>query len=84
MSKTTNNLNTTTFGKTPRPYLNSDLIEAIGATYQSTEELSIIDGAKKHGPFDIIFEATVFAGGIREHAGVGQEWRACFIQRNGW
>src|SRR6266567_552571 len=34
---------------------------AIGATYQSTEELSIIDGAKKYGPFDIIFEATGFS-----------------------
>jgi threonine dehydrogenase-like Zn-dependent dehydrogenase len=51
----------TTFGKTPRPYLNSDLIEAIGANYQSTEELSIADGAKKFGPFDIIFEATGFS-----------------------
>src|ERR687885_2226785 len=44
----------TTFGKTPKPYLNSDLIEAIGATYQSTDDLSILDGAKKYGPFDII------------------------------
>src|SRR4026208_1921639 len=51
----------TTFGKTPKPYLNSDLIEAIGATYQSTEELSILEGAKKYGPFDIIFEATGFS-----------------------
>src|SRR5438128_9879355 len=41
-------LQVTTFGKTPNPYLNSDLIEAIGATYQSTQELSILDGAKKY------------------------------------
>src|SRR5499425_1830778 len=54
-------LQVTTFGKTARPYLNSDLIEAIGATYQSTEELSILEGAKKYGPFDIIFEATGFS-----------------------
>ncbi len=51
----------TTFGKTAKPYLNSDLIEAIGATYQSTDELSILEGAKKYGPFDIIFEATGFS-----------------------
>jgi len=51
----------TTFGKTPKPYLNSDLIEAIGATYQPTDELSILEGAKKSGPFDIIFEATGFS-----------------------
>lgn len=54
-------LQVTVFGKTPKPYLNSDLIEAIGATYQSTEELSIMDGAMKYGPFDIIFEATGFS-----------------------
>jgi threonine dehydrogenase-like Zn-dependent dehydrogenase len=54
-------LQVTTFGKTPGPYLNSDLIEAIGANYQSTGELSILEGAKKYGPFDIIFEATGFS-----------------------
>ena len=54
-------LQVTTFGKTQKPYLNSDLIEAIGARYQSTEEVSILDGAKKHGPFDIMFEATGFS-----------------------
>src|SRR6516162_7833637 len=37
-------LQVTTFGKTCKPFLNSDLIEAIGATYQSTEELSILEG----------------------------------------
>ncbi len=54
-------LQVVTFGKTPKPYLNSDLIEAIGGTYLSTDELSILDGAKKYGPFDIIFEATGFS-----------------------
>ena len=54
-------LQVTTFGKTPKPYLNSDLIEAIGATYQSTEELPLLEATKKYGPFDIIFEATGFS-----------------------
>lgn len=54
-------LQVTTFGLNPKPYLNSDLIEAIGATYQSTKEMSILEGAKKYGPFDIIFEATGFS-----------------------
>ena len=54
-------LQVTTFGLTPRPYLNSDLIEAIGAKYQSTKEMSLIDGATQYGPFDIIFEATGFS-----------------------
>jgi threonine dehydrogenase-like Zn-dependent dehydrogenase len=47
-------LQVTTFGKTPKPYLNSDLLEA-------TDELSILESAKKYGPFDIIFEATGFS-----------------------
>jgi threonine dehydrogenase-like Zn-dependent dehydrogenase len=54
-------LQVTTFGLNPKPSLNSDLIEAIGATYQSTKEMSILEGAKKYGPFDIIFEATGFS-----------------------
>lgn len=54
-------LEVTTFGLTPKPYLNSDLIEAIGATYETTKDVSIFEGAKKHGPFDIIFEATGFS-----------------------
>src|SRR5882757_9025271 len=32
-------LRVTTFGLKPRPYLNSDLLEAIGATYQTTKEM---------------------------------------------
>jgi threonine dehydrogenase-like Zn-dependent dehydrogenase len=51
-------LDVTVFGRTPRPYLNSDLIEALGARYESTATLPILDGARKHGPFDLIFEAT--------------------------
>ena len=51
-------LEVTVFGRTPRPYLNSDLIEALGARYQSTAEMPIMDGAAAHGPFDLILEAT--------------------------
>src|SRR5438876_7061159 len=51
-------LQVTTFGLNPKPYLNSDLIEALGARYESTRELSILDGAREYGPIDLIFEAT--------------------------
>jgi len=54
-------LDVTTFGLTRKPYRNSDLIEAIGARYESTADLSITDGARKYGPFDIIFEATGYS-----------------------
>jgi len=54
-------LDVTTFGKTRKPYLNSGLIEQLGARYESTADLPIADGAKKYGPFDLIFEATGFS-----------------------
>lgn len=54
-------LDVTVFGRNEKPYLNADLVEAIGARYETTTALPIIEGAKKHGPFDIIFEATGFS-----------------------
>jgi threonine dehydrogenase-like Zn-dependent dehydrogenase len=51
-------LEVTVFGRTAKPYLNSDLIEALGARYESTSDVSILDGAARFGPFDLIFEAT--------------------------
>jgi threonine dehydrogenase-like Zn-dependent dehydrogenase len=56
----------TTFGRTPRPYLNSDLLEAIGVRYRTTAELPLVEAAGKHGPFDIIFEATGSSGVVFE------------------
>jgi threonine dehydrogenase-like Zn-dependent dehydrogenase len=43
------------------PYRNSDLIEELGATYVSTQDLSIKEAAEQHGPFDLIVEATGFS-----------------------
>src|SRR3989475_6519021 len=40
-------LQVTTFGLSRKPYLNSDLIEAIGARYESTVDVPILDGARK-------------------------------------
>src|SRR5712671_5367327 len=45
-------LQVTTFGLNPKPYLNSDLIEAIGARYLSTKDIPIAEAAKQNGPFD--------------------------------
>ena len=50
------------FGKIPREgYLNADLCAEIGATYDSTMEISITDAAKKYGAFDIILECTGYS-----------------------
>jgi threonine dehydrogenase-like Zn-dependent dehydrogenase len=51
----------TAFGRTPKPYLNSDLVEALGARYISTQDESLTAAAAKYGPFDLIYEATGFA-----------------------
>ncbi|PYS98309.1 MAG: glucose dehydrogenase [Acidobacteria bacterium] len=50
-----------TFGKTRKPYLNSDLVENVGATYITTDDISVADYAKQNGAFDLIFEATGYS-----------------------
>jgi len=51
-------LDVTTFARTNKPYLNADLIEELGARYISTKDTPLLDAAKEHGPFDLIFEGT--------------------------
>jgi threonine dehydrogenase-like Zn-dependent dehydrogenase len=43
------------------PYLNSDLIEELGGTYVSTQDVTPAQAAEEHGPFDLMFEATGFS-----------------------
>ncbi|HEX6124066.1 MAG TPA: glucose 1-dehydrogenase [Pyrinomonadaceae bacterium] len=50
-----------TFGRTPKPFLNSDLIEELGAEYVSTADVPVQEYASEHGAFDIIFEATGYS-----------------------
>jgi glucose 1-dehydrogenase len=54
-------LDVTVFGLRPAPYLNADLLALIGARYVSTAATPVVDGARKFGPFDIIFEATGYS-----------------------
>jgi len=54
-------LQVTTFGLSRKPYLNSNLVEAIGARYESTADVPILDAARRYGPFDLIFEATGYS-----------------------
>jgi threonine dehydrogenase-like Zn-dependent dehydrogenase len=51
-------LQVTTFGRTAKPYLNADLLDAVGARYVNTAERSIGDIVSADGPFDLIFEGT--------------------------
>jgi glucose 1-dehydrogenase len=45
----------------PAPYRNSELIEELGGSYVSTQETTLPDAARDHGPFDIVIEATGFS-----------------------
>jgi threonine dehydrogenase-like Zn-dependent dehydrogenase len=51
-------LEVTAFGRTSKPYLNADLLQAIGVRYINTAEREVADAAEKFGPFDLIFEGT--------------------------
>jgi threonine dehydrogenase-like Zn-dependent dehydrogenase len=48
----------TVFSRTQPPSLKSELAEAVGARYSSTQERTLQDVAHDLGPFDIVFEAT--------------------------
>ncbi len=54
-------LEVTTFAKAQRPYINSDLVEAIGAKYLSSAQSSFLEAAAENGPFDLIFEASGYS-----------------------
>jgi threonine dehydrogenase-like Zn-dependent dehydrogenase len=48
-------------GRTARPYVNAELLEAIGARYLSTSDVSIAQASEMHGPFDLILEGTGYS-----------------------
>jgi threonine dehydrogenase-like Zn-dependent dehydrogenase len=54
-------LEVTVLSRTPKPYLNSDLVEALGARYEAVTDLPPLEAAQRCGPFDLIFEATGYS-----------------------
>ena len=54
-------LEVTSFGKQSGPSLNLDLLTQLGVRYISTNDLSILEAAKRFGPFDLMFEATGYS-----------------------
>jgi len=51
-------LDVVTFGRTPQPYFNADLVTELGARYVNTAETSLTEASRHFGPFDLMFEAT--------------------------
>jgi threonine dehydrogenase-like Zn-dependent dehydrogenase len=50
------------FGRETRDgYLNAELCEAIGATYDSTAEISVEQSTEKYGQYDLVFECTGYS-----------------------
>jgi threonine dehydrogenase-like Zn-dependent dehydrogenase len=50
------------FGKDARAgYLNAELCEAIGATYDSTMETTVTASTEKYGQYDLVFECTGYS-----------------------
>jgi threonine dehydrogenase-like Zn-dependent dehydrogenase len=54
-------LDVVTLGLNPAPYLNSNLVEELGARYVSTKDISLRQASEKYGPFDIIVEGTGYS-----------------------
>jgi threonine dehydrogenase-like Zn-dependent dehydrogenase len=51
----------TVFARDRKPSRNAELIELTGARYLSVQDTSIAEGARRFGPFDVVFEATGFS-----------------------
>jgi threonine dehydrogenase-like Zn-dependent dehydrogenase len=54
-------LEVVTMGLDEAPYLNSDLVESLGAAYVSTKDQPMSEIAAEHGRFDLVFEATGYS-----------------------
>jgi len=54
-------LDVTTFSLQPKPNRNAELVEAIGARYESTQQTPVLEAANRSGPYDLIFEATGYS-----------------------
>jgi threonine dehydrogenase-like Zn-dependent dehydrogenase len=51
----------TCYSLRPAPYLNSDLVEELGGAYLSPDRATLAEASDRHGPFDLIIEATGFS-----------------------
>ncbi|HET9201076.1 MAG TPA: glucose 1-dehydrogenase [Dehalococcoidia bacterium] len=54
-------LDLTVYSKRKGKHLNSELVEALGGRYVSTQVMSVAEAGRKHGPFDIILDATGYS-----------------------
>jgi threonine dehydrogenase-like Zn-dependent dehydrogenase len=63
-------LELTVYSQRTKPYRNADLIEQLGGTYVSAQELTLAEASAAHGPFDLMLDATGFSPIVWEAAEV--------------
>ena len=51
----------TVFGLKPKPNVNAQLIESLGARYAITTEVSLTEEARRVGPFDLVLEGSGYS-----------------------
>lgn len=54
-------LDVTVYSRRPPPFLKSELAEEIGCRYVSSERQPLAEAGARHGPFDLVFEATGYS-----------------------
>jgi threonine dehydrogenase-like Zn-dependent dehydrogenase len=54
-------LEVTCYSRRLPPYHNSDLITELGAHYVSSQQITLTEASERHGPFDMIVEASGFS-----------------------
>jgi glucose 1-dehydrogenase len=54
-------LDVTVYSRRQPPYRNSDLVEQLGGRYVSTQAMDLPQLAERHGPFDLMFDATGYS-----------------------
>jgi glucose 1-dehydrogenase len=54
-------LDVTVYSRRVPPYRNSELVEALGGRYVSSQQVSLADLGRDHGPFDLMFDASGFS-----------------------
>jgi threonine dehydrogenase-like Zn-dependent dehydrogenase len=63
-------LEVTCYSRRPPPYLNSDLIEALGGHYVSSRHTTLAEVSSQYGPFDLMMDATGYSPVVFEAAEV--------------
>src|SRR4030095_1962693 len=54
-------LEVTCYSRRLPPYRNSDLVTELGVHYLSSQQVTLTEASERHGPFDIIVEASGFS-----------------------